>query len=91
MSADDKKEVLFRPHRGGLAEAMAEVRSFKSRAELISFLNENLKQNFLRPGTIEEADFKIEPYGYDERIGWDTYIVHEEGYGVFGFTNGPLN
>jgi hypothetical protein len=88
--AGEGKGVLFRPHRNTLAKAMSEVRTFKSRAELISFLNDDLKQNYLRPSAIDEADFRIEPYCYDERIGWDTYIVYEEGYGVFGFTNGPL-
>ena len=86
-----KKEVLLRPHRGGLAGAMPEARAFQTRAELISFLNEILKQYYLRPRTMGEANFKIKPYGgYDDRTGRDTYIVCEEGYGVFSFTNGPL-
>jgi hypothetical protein len=83
----EEKEVLFRPHRGTLATAMEEVRAFKSRAELIDFLNKDLA-NYGRK--IDENKFRIEPYCYDERIGWDTYIVDQEGYGVFGFTNGLL-
>ena len=83
----EEKETLFRPQRGGLAEAMAEVMVFRSRTELISFLNEDLAQYSLK---IDEDKFRIEPYGYDERIGWDTYIVSMDDYGVFGFTNGPL-
>lgn len=27
---------------------------------------------------------------YDERIGWHTYIVSLEDYGVLGFTDGPI-
>ncbi len=32
----------------------------------------------------------VEPYCFDSRINWDTYIVTVDGYGVYGFTNGPL-
>jgi hypothetical protein len=66
---------------------MSEVRSIKSRAELITILNEELAYYHTK---INEDKFLIEPYGYDQRIGWYTYIVSMEGYGVFGFTNGPL-
>ena len=84
---NNNKSVLFRPHRGGLAEAMAEVKTFRLREELIAFLNEDLAHYSRK---IDEDKFKIEPYGFDKRIGWDTYIVSMDGYGVFGFTNGPL-
>ena len=32
---------------------------------------------------------KVEPYLFDKRIGWDTYIVTLDGNAI-GFTNGPL-
>lgn len=77
--------MLFRPHRGLLAEAMREVREFDGTAEgLQAFLG---------------FDFRlvaVEPYGgVDQRIGWDTYIVtarcgNSPGIFVVGFTNGPL-
>ena len=38
-----------------------------------------------------KGQIKVEPYGYDDRIGWDTYIVFIDGYGVIGFTDGPTN
>ncbi len=48
----------------------------------------------MEPYTGAKMDFNqmtIEPYGgIDERTGWDTYIVYLPGYGVLGFTNGPL-
>jgi len=83
----EEKEVLFRPHRGDLIKAMAEVRAFKSRAELMDFLNKDLSDYGRK---IDEDKFRVEPYCYDDRIGWETYIVYQEGSGVFGFTNGPL-
>lgn len=33
---------------------------------------------------------KVEYYTLDERIGWDTHIVVIDGYGVWGFTDGPV-
>lgn len=30
-----------------------------------------------------------EPYCYDERINWDTYIIKNNGY-VLGFSNGVI-
>jgi len=81
------KEVLFRPHRSTLDKAMAEVKAFKSKADLVSFLNEDLAHYRMK---VDESKLRIEPYGYDDRIGWDTYIISMDGFGVFGFTNGPL-
>ena len=82
-----KREVLYRPHRGGLAEAMAEVRTVASREELISIIREELSHYSVE---VKEENFHVKQYGYDERINWDTYIVTLDGFGVLGFTNGPL-
>jgi hypothetical protein len=81
--------MKFREHRGGLAESMETVVEVANRVELIIHLA-HLMERY--PGTVVDFQkIKIEPYGgWDERIGWDTYIVTLEGYGVLGFTNGPL-
>lgn len=78
--------TLFRPHRGSLADSMAEVIEVADRAALVSHL---------AGGVFPSLLLKIEPYyGYDERIGWHTYIVIDrlaDGTAcVAGFTNGPL-
>lgn len=79
--------TLYRDHRGGLADSMDTVRKVSSRQELIDYLRRDLSAwKFEFP---DEA-VKIEPYGYDARINWDTYIVTVEGFGPVGFTNGPL-
>lgn len=77
--------VLFRPHRGLLEEAMKEVVQVSSRDQLVAQLNKiyEIGSRF----TIENLNIK--PYGYDDRIGWDTYIVTNKGNAV-GFTNGYL-
>ena len=69
--------MLFRPQRGSLDDSMAQVQPVKTRADIERI-----------------TGFKvvaIEPYyGFDARIGWDTYIVLTNGRSAIGFTNGPL-
>ncbi len=83
----------FREHRGGLAESMETVVEVETKADLAAHMRSKLAPfgfNF------EDADLMVKPYGenglpmHDERIGWDTYVVTIEGYGVAGFTNGAL-
>lgn len=35
------------------------------------------------------GEVRVEPYCYDDRIEWDTYIVTLDGRAT-GFTDGPL-
>jgi serine/threonine protein kinase len=39
---------------------------------------------------IEPEQISIEPYCFDKRTGWDTYLICIEGYGVWGMANGPI-
>lgn len=81
--------VLFRPPRELLADAMREVTTVASKAELAVRLR------------VPVEAVTVKPYGYDgtphydDRIGWHTYIVmarHADGSTwVEGFTNGPLD
>lgn len=62
--------VLFRHHRGTLAESMKTVVVVNS--------VEDLKKEILKEDELFNAlceTIKIEFYGYDERIGWNTHIV----------------
>lgn len=79
---------LYRDHRGSLADSMKTVREYKSKSELISHLQSELDKYFA--GKYDCNKITIKPYGFDERIGWNTHMVHLQGYGVFGFTNGPV-
>jgi len=79
--------VLFRPHRGSLADAMAEVREINSFQDIIDETTESLSHYGLSP---KKEGFHIEYYSEDERIGWSTYIVFLDNYGVLGFTNGMI-
>lgn len=55
-----------------LDEAMAEVLDLGDRAALIAHLAADLRSWGY---DLTDADVRVEPYCFDERIGWDTYIV----------------
>lgn len=71
-----------REHRGGLAESLATVFEIETKEDLIREINERLDGHF-RPSEVQFIH-----QGKDERIGWDTYLVSVQGYGVFGYTDG---
>lgn len=60
---------------------MAEVREWKTRGELQAVVGNYPIQD-------------VKPYCYDDRIGWDTYLVmvrwSPTQVGPIGFTNGPV-
>ena len=67
--------VLYRPQRGTLAEAMAEVKKFSSIKEMIEYLVQDNKKAF------SVSDVYISYYCYDDRIDWETFIVTVARYG----------
>ena len=88
--------MKFRKHRGGLCESMettveieptmdALVEHLRVWTRLCGFYSEEEIVAGISPETLH-----VKAYGYDKRIDWDTYIVHSDAMGVFGFTNGPL-
>ena len=66
---------------------MATVVEVADRAALVAYIAKALEP-FDRAITDEMVTVK--QYCYDGRIGWDTHIVTVEGYGVFGFTDAPV-
>ena len=81
--------VKYRPHRGSLAAAMAEVVEVQDFVGLVNHMRSEVVSYYPshRLPTIETTEVK--PYAYDSRIGWDTYMVTVDGQ-AWGFTNGPL-
>ena len=61
--------ILYRPQRGSLDEAMAELKEFSSVKEMLEYLVKEHEKAF------DISDIYISYYGYDERIEWETYIV----------------
>lgn len=64
--------MKFRPHRAQLDESMAEVVVLPDHAALVAHLANDLKRWGYQ---LNETDVRVEPYVYDDRIGWDTHIV----------------
>ena len=81
--------VKYRPHRGSLDKAMAEVVEVADLAALVAHMRKSVETwyPFDQLPTVENT--KVEPYAYDERIHWDTHIVLVDG-SPWGFTDGPL-
>lgn len=60
--------IKYRPHRGGLDEAMKECKEFSDIAEMLKHIE--ISQN----GYIDRRDIVIDKsYGEDERIGWKSW------------------
>ena len=80
--------IIYRPHRGGLAEAMAETKEFETEEEMKRYIYEHHKGYFLDLG-YPNAPFDIvdividkENPHEDNRIGWnDTMHVCVKRYG----------
>lgn len=73
----DLSKVLFRPIRGGLDEALKFVVSFDNQFQLVDYIF---------------STFNIVPhlryYGFDDRIGWNTYIVLDNvAFRPYGFVH----
>ena len=58
--------VKYRPHRGGLAEAMAEAREFETLEEMIAYICAEDDFFKIRPEDIIVG----EPHGHDLRVNW---------------------
>lgn len=80
--------MKIREHRGRLEDSMKTVAEIEPTLEAVTaHVNDRLKPW----GPVSPERIAVRPYGgFDARIGWDTYIVVLEGYGPFGFTDGPL-
>jgi hypothetical protein len=85
--------MKFRLQRGGLDESMQTVVEIEPTKQAIAnhynyVLNGNVPM-ILRLKPYLPQDFDVKPYGYDKRIGWDTYIVTTSD-GVVGFTDAAV-
>ncbi len=88
--------TLARRHRGSLGESMETVIGVNTLDDLVAVIQADLAPYMPPPGAgnpgppITRETVHVASYGgVDERIGWDTYIVTLDGFGVWGFTNGP--
>lgn len=80
--------IIYRPHRGGLTEAMAEAKEFETEEEMKQYIYEQHKAYFLdlgypnAPFGIDDIVIDKENPHEDNRIGWlDTMYVCVKRYG----------
>lgn len=78
----------YRDMRGGYTNSMLTMQVFESRDELVTYL-QGIVDKF-GAGVYDCTQITIRPYVKEPHIGWDTHIVSMDGYGVFGFTDGPV-
>lgn len=78
--------MRFREHRGGLSESMKTIIEVADQAALLDHIRK-LAQPWPTFPPVTPKTVHIKPYGWDGRIGWETYIVTLDGYGVLGFTD----
>ena len=66
--------MKYRPQWMGatLDEALEHLVELPDRTALIAQLNYELKWCHY---TVQDDDVLVRPYGYDERLRWDTYVV----------------
>ena len=69
--------IIYRPHRGNLADAMVEAKEFNSEQEMKEYIVKQWDGYF----SIEDIVILGDPYN-DERIGWeDTRYVCSKRFG----------
>lgn len=80
--------IIYRPHKGGLAEALVEVKEFQKEEEMKQYIYEEHKNYYQglgysnAPFEIEDIEIDAQNPHNDERIGWhDTMYVCVKRYG----------
>ena len=82
--------IIYRPHRGGLEEAMNESKIFNSINQMLEHIVNNYNSFCIKPITKDDVSFHLYHEEEDPRIGWKcVYIVmintHTEGIRPYGF------
>lgn len=77
--------MKFREHRGSLAASMRTIVELNTKEEFTAHIRKVVKP-FVGDG---KFTLRFKPYGYDERIGWDTVLIVLEGHCPIGMADGP--
>jgi hypothetical protein len=78
-------KIKVRMHRGGLKESLATtVEIAPTKEALAAVISTSLEMD------VSPSQIHVEPYGFDKRIGWDTYSIKVDGFGFYGFSDGPI-
>jgi hypothetical protein len=79
--------MKLREHRSTLAESMATTIEIEPAIEALENAIKDTLRDFLN---LEPGSVHVSYYGYDDRINWSCHIVTIDGFGVYGFTDGPI-
>ena len=79
--------IQVRPVCGGLAEAMEQITEYETLDDFVDYITKKLIM--FRHMKISKELFTTEPYGYDARIDWDTWIILYDGKPI-AYSNGEL-
>jgi|HubBroStandDraft_1064217.scaffolds.fasta_scaffold49483_6 hypothetical protein len=80
--------VRFREHRGGLADSLKTTVKVKDLDALKKLAMQLHVEAGLTNATVDRL--VITRLVFDPRCGWDTHIAYIPGWGVIGYTDGPL-
>lgn len=78
--------MRVREFRKNVRRSLATTVRVKNRAQLVRYISAKLSK---KGAPIPDDLIHVTHYGYDDRIGWDEHIIVVEGFGVFGYTDGP--
>lgn len=82
--------MKLRQHKGGYAESMATVIEIDpTQAALLNAIKEAAVVG--TPDPLTEDMIGVTFASVDPRSGWYTHIVTIRGWGVYGYTDGPLH
>ncbi len=79
--------MKLREHRGGLYDSLATTIEIEPTIEA---LENAIKYSLRNLWNLKCGSVHLSYYGYDQRINWSCHIVTIDGFGVYGFTDGPL-
>jgi hypothetical protein len=85
---EGENEVKFRQHRGSLTDSMTTVVEIEPTIEAITAEIEKNLQPCSKAITVDRVH--VQPLVFDKRIGWNTHTVWLDGFGVCGYTDGPV-
>ncbi len=78
--------MRVRENHNNLRRSMATTVRLEGRAQLLRYLSGKLRKSGV---AIADDTVHVTHYGYDDRTGWDEYIIVVEGFGVFGYADEP--
>lgn len=74
--------MRVRQHRGSLVESLKTVKQIPATKEALAD-HINMVMDF--PVKFGPGSITIIPQGFDDRIGWNTFLINVAGLGVFGY------